>query len=46
MWVVVRTPATLVKMMFPEASMVFAWQSTHPVRVTPVGCPLNCGGVP
>lgn len=46
MWVVVTTPDELVKTMFPLASMVFAWQAMHPVRVIPVGCPENCGGVP
>ena len=46
MWGVLWAPAAPVKMMFPAASIVFAWQATHPVRVTPVGCPENCGGMP
>jgi hypothetical protein len=46
MWVEVRAPETLVKMMFPAESIVFAWQETQSVRVTPVGCPENCGGMP
>jgi hypothetical protein len=46
MWVVVRTPEALLKMIFPRASIVLPWQETHPVRVTPVGCPENCGGMP
>jgi hypothetical protein len=46
MWVVVWAPAGPVKMMFPLASIVCAWQATHPVRAMPVGCPENCGGVP
>ena len=46
MWVVLWAPGGPVKMMFPVASIVLAWQPTHPVIAIPVGCPENCGGIP
>jgi hypothetical protein len=46
MWVVVREPAASLNTILPLASMVFAWQDTHPVRAIPLGCPENAGGMP